>query len=125
MKTPTLLLAILLSSCALSPTKFDNVQYSSLVDIRQSTEKVEMCQSQDEQITLANILQAQIDWSAKYAEYRPNKQINTMFTLLKVEADTFVKHSEQRANPTYCKLKLQTIQEQSTIIQKALGKLGS
>lgn len=125
MKTPTLLLALLLASCSLSPTKFDSVQYASLVDIRQSTEKVEMCDHEDDQITLSKIIQTQVDWSFKYAEYNPNKQVNLMFTLLKAEADTFVERSEQHGNPTYCKLKLQTIQEQSIIIQKALGKLRS
>lgn len=123
MKTPILLLAFILASCALSPTKFDNVEYSSLVDIRQSTERTDMCQSQEEQLLLARTLQTQIDWAKKYAEYRPNIQIKQMFSILKIEADTFVNRAEKQSSITYCKAKLNIIQEQSIIIQKSLGKL--
>lgn len=125
-----ILIATVLSGCTViksidrivRPPKFDNAEYATLVDIRQLAEKKEMCADPQEQISLALALQNKIDWAAKYTEYIPrNGEAAKMFVLLKDEADRFVDHANKKANPTYCKLKLENILEQAVVIQKAVG----
>jgi hypothetical protein len=126
-----IIVAVALSGCAgvvqkidrlVRPPKFDNAEYATLVDIRQLAEKKEMCEVPQDQISLALALQNKIDWATKYTQYIPrNGEAAQMFVLLKDEADRFVEHAQKKANPTYCKLKLENMLEQAVIIQKAVG----
>ena len=124
------LITAALSGCAViqkidrlvRPPKFDNAEYATLVDIRQLAEKKEMCADPQNMISLSLALQNKIDWAAKYTEYIPrNEEAAKMFVLMKDEADRFVEHANKKANPTYCKLKLENILEQAVVIQKAVG----
>ena len=127
----SIILAISLSGCAttfdkidryINPPKFDSAEYATLVDIRQLAEKKEMCVDPQNMISLSLALQNKIDWAAKYTEYIPrNEEAAKMFVLMKDEADRFVEHANKKANPTYCKLKLENILEQAVVIQKAVG----
>ena len=125
----SIILVITLSGCAttidkidryINPPKFDNAEYSTLIDIRQLAEKKEMCEDPQDQISLSLALQNKIDWAVKYSEYvKHNEEANKMFVALKDEANRFVEKAKTKANPTYCKLKLENMVEQALIIQRA------
>lgn len=104
------------------PPVFDSAEYGTLVDIRQMLEQEAMCDNPEEQVALSLGLQKRIDWVHKYSEYIPrNEESVAMLTTFKQEADTFVTHARDKANPTYCRLKLEGMSEQAVIIQRALG----
>lgn len=125
----SLILAVMLTGCAttidkvdrfIHPPQFDSTEYATLVDIRQLAEKKEMCEDPQDMITLALALQNKIDWSVKYSEQiKHNEEANKMFVAMREEADRFVVHAQKKANPTYCKLKLENMIEQAVIIQRA------
>lgn len=132
MKTLALavLTALLLTSCTLvksidrlvRPPKFDNQEYSTLVDIRQLAEHKEACDNPEDQLLLAQQIRNKVDWAVKYSEHIPrNEESTQMLSILRGEVDKFVEHAKVKANPTYCKLKLENVVEQSIVIQKALG----
>lgn len=127
MKTiSTLILATTLSACALlNPPKFDSLQYGAMVDVRQIAAQSTKCDSAEGQLELAQALTGKVDWDLKYTEFLTNDtNAVTMLTLLKKEVDEFAVRAEKRSSPTYCKAKLELIQEQSTTIQRALAKKG-
>ena len=116
-------LILLLPACAiLNPPKFDNAEYSKIVNIRMLTEDgVKQCKTVDGQILLSGLLQTKISWLAAYAEFRPNnKQTQTMLRTFKLEADGFVARATD-GNEVYCQLKLENMHNQSIIIQRAFG----
>lgn len=125
----SIILVITLSGCAttldkidryINPPKFDSVEYATLVDIRQLAENKEMCNTPQDQLSLSLAIQKEIDWAVKYSEHvKHNEEANKMFTAMKDEADRFVEHARKKANPTYCKLKLENMLEQAVIIQRA------
>lgn len=125
----SIILAISLTGCAttidkidryVNPPKFDSAEYATLVDIRQLAEKKELCEVPQDQISLSLALQAKIDWAVKYSEQiKHNEEANKMFVAMRDEADRFVEHARKKANPTYCKLKLENMVEQAVIIQRA------
>lgn len=125
-----IVLLAILPGCALvekvdrivRPPQFDSAEYGTLVDVRQMLERTYMCDNPADQLSLALGLQIRIDWVHKYSEYLPrNKESYAMLTAFKEEADMFVAHASERANPTYCQLKLEHMSEQAIIIQRALG----
>lgn len=116
-------LILLLPACAiLNPPKFDNAEYSKIVNIRMLTEDgVKQCKTVDGQILLSGLLQTKISWLAAYAEFRPNnKQTQIMLRTFKLEADGFVARATD-GNEVYCQLKLENMHNQSIIIQRAFG----
>lgn len=124
------IVVVLFTGCALvekvdrivRPPKFDSAEYSTLIDVRQLLANEDMCDNPTDQLVLALNLQNKIDWAHKYSEYIPrNQESFAMLTVFKGEADRFVEHAQQRANPTYCRLKLENMNEQAIIIQQALG----
>ena len=125
----SIILVISLTGCAttfdkidryINPPKFDSVEYATLVDIRQLAEQKEMCDVPQDMISLSLALQKEIDWAVKYSQHvKHNEEANKMFTAIKDEADRFVEHAKKKANPTYCKLKLENMVEQAVIIQRA------
>lgn len=125
----SIILVIALSGCAstinkvdrfINPPKFDSAEYATLVDIRQLAEKKEMCEDPQDQISLSLALQNKINWAVKYSEQiKHNEEANKMFVAMREEADRFVVHAQKKANPTYCRLKLENMVEQAVIIQRA------
>ena len=117
-----LALILLLPACAiLNPPKFDNAEYSKIVNIRMLTEEVRECKTVEGQVLISGLLQNKISWLAAYAEFRPNnKQTQLMLKTFKLEADGFVEHAPN-GNKVYCQLKLENMHNQSIIIQRAFG----
>jgi hypothetical protein len=115
-----------LSGCSfitslINPAKFDQGEYSAIVDIRQILSHPELCK--DSQLGLSQTLQYKVEWASKYSEFLPsNNDSFKMFTVLKEEADKFVEISATKTNPVYCKDKLEIMENQAKLIQRTLAK---
>jgi hypothetical protein len=125
----SIVLIVMLTGCAttinkidryINPPKFDGAEYATLVGIRQLAEQKEMCEDPQDMVNLASALRKDIDWAVKYSEQiKHNEEANKMFVAMRDEADRFVEHARKKANPTYCRLKLENMVEQAVIIQRA------
>lgn len=111
---------VILTACA---AKWDNVDYSRIVDIRHTVavaQREKVCENPRQAQTVADALESDAYWLMLYSDYLPNNAPNqTMSTALYNTAAEFSKRYQGTPpSKVYCELKLKTLTQQIEIIQR-------
>lgn len=125
---PQLKKLLLLSSIAVltaCAAKWDNADYSRVVDIRHTVavaQRDNTCERPAQAQTVADAIERDAHWLLLYSDYLPNNGPGQDMALgLYNTAAEFSKHYATAKTPpskVYCDLKLKTIAKQVEIIQK-------
>lgn len=109
-----LLITLVLASCALLPSKWDQSQASALTTIRQESSSFDCTQNVLTQLTT---IEDQIEWVILYSDFRDTTDITKMLSTLQSTVKEFQARAQQGpVSPTYCQLKKVIIVEQADII---------
>ena len=121
-KLPMILAVLLLSGCSalsLIPSKWDGNEAKSIIDI-EMTAKYFDCANVKSQI---NDLNKQVEWFNTYSVSRGSNDIVALFEdLHNTVAEFKERTSREDISPLYCSLKKKIIEQQATIIAKAVQK---
>lgn len=122
MKTPAILLSILLSGCALIPTPFDSNLYDRTVTISMTTKEIQTQCGTPAMAAGAEALDAQSKALMKYTEFA-SKDLHKSFTLLdKNIAELNTIYSKGTPSTAYCSLKLTIISHEIDLLLQGIGK---
>lgn len=111
----------ILTACA---AKWDNADYSRIVDIRHTVavaQKEHVCEKPAQARTVADAIERDTHWFMLYSDYLPNNEPNQqMATALYNTAAEFSKRyqSTEAVSKVYCELKLKTLAQQIQTIQR-------
>lgn len=119
----------LLASCLIAlvgcAAKWDNADYSRVVDMRHTVavaQREKSCEKVGHARTVADAIERDAHWLMLYSDYLPNNEPGQQMALaLYNTAAEFSKHYETSTTPpskVYCELKLKTLAKQLDIIQK-------
>lgn len=113
---------LVLTACA---AKWDNADYSRVVDIRHTVavaQRENACERPAQAQTVADAIERDAHWLLLYSDYLPNNGPGQEMALgLYNTAAEFSKHYATAKTPpskVYCDLKLKTIAKQVDVIQK-------
>jgi len=119
----TIIIALLLSSCALfSPPKFDSNQYSLLTSIKVAAQNVECSEARLVGLQFAR-LDITTDELVAYSEYLPNnKEIYDIAVILDEDINQVLKrlHGEGLSS-TFCKAKMDLFVKKADRAMKAMA----
>lgn len=122
----TLLLTFTLSACALYPQKFDNNEYSMLVNFVVATEQLrENCKGDGEVVKgLLPGLQRNSRALELYTQYTPrNEEVFNVARILRGDVQEFAAHYKRKGhNKAYCEIKTDLMLKKAKRILEAAGK---
>ena len=114
-----LIAVISLVGCAYIPSRWDANEAKSIIDI-EMTAKYFDCANVKSQI---NDLNKQVEWFNTYSVSRGSNDIVALFEdLHNTVAEFKERTSREDISPLYCSLKKKIIEQQATIIAKAVQK---
>ena len=123
---PQLKKLLLLSSIAILTAcvaKWDNADYSRIVDIRHTVavaQREKVCENPRQAQTVADALERDAHWLMLYSDYlsnnEPNQQMST--ALYNTVAEFSKRYQGTPPSKIYCELKLKTVAQQIDTIQR-------